>query len=218
LKDDVYPAYGSYGELTFEDGLKIWKENAPVRDKPYRTFRWGKDLQIWLVEGREFRSPNPIPDSQEKTIWGRGQKNWFVDTLTASDATFKILFSPTPVVGPDREKKSDNHANESFQTEGNWLRDFLSAQKNTFVVNGDRHWQYVSVDGKTGLTEFGSGPVSDAHAQGWDQEDLRGEHRFLRVKGGFLGIKVERNASLPMITFTHYDTKGNMVHEERRSG
>jgi alkaline phosphatase D len=43
LKDDVYPASGSYGELTFEDGLKIWKENAPVRDKPYRTFRWGKE-------------------------------------------------------------------------------------------------------------------------------------------------------------------------------
>jgi alkaline phosphatase D len=66
--------------------------------------------------------------------------------------------------------------------------------------------------------EFGSGPVSDAHAQGWDQEDLRVEHRFLRVKGGFLGIKVERKNALPVITFTHYDTEGNNVHEERIRG
>ncbi len=218
LKDDVYPTSGSYGELTFQDGIKIWNENAPIRDKPYRTFRWGEDLQIWLVEGREFRSANSLPDSPGKTIWGREQKQWFEETLSASDATFKILFSPTPVVGPDREKKSDNHANASFETEGNWLRDFLSAQKNTFVVNGDRHWQYVSVDEKTGLMEFGSGPVSDAHAQGWDQEDLRAEHRFLRVQGGFLGIKVERKNALPEITFTHYDTVGNIVHEERMSG
>ncbi|WP_194777529.1 alkaline phosphatase D family protein [Pararhodonellum marinum] len=218
LKDDVYPSSGTYGELTFEDGLQIWKENAPIRDKPYRTFRWGKDLQIWLVEGREFRSPNPIPDSPDKTIWGREQRRWFEKTVNDSDATFKILFSPTPVVGPDRENKSDNHANDSFETEGNWLRDFLSAQKNTFVVNGDRHWQYVSVDKKTGLMEFGSGPVSDAHAQGWDQEDEREEHRFLRVKGGFLGIKVERKSGIPEITFTHFDTLGNEVHEEKVRG
>lgn len=150
LKDDAYPTSSSYGELTFQDGLKIWNENAPIRDKPYRTFRWGKDLQVWLVEGREFRSANPIPDGPGKTIWGSEQKQWFEETLNASDATIKILFSPTPVVGPDRKKKSDNHANESFETEGDWLREFLSAQKSTFVVNGDRHWQYVSVEGKRG--------------------------------------------------------------------
>lgn len=66
--------------------------------------------------------------------------------------------------------------------------------------------------------EFGSGPVSDYHAQGWNQEDLRADHRFLRVKGGFLGVKVERIDSLPMITFSHYDKKGNVVHEGKIKG
>ena len=143
----------------------------------------------YLLDGRrrEYRSPNESEDSPQKTIWGTAQKEWFQETVQASDATFKILFSPTPVVGPDREKKIDNHANKSFQNEGDWLRDYLSAQKDMYVVNGDRHWQYVSVDGKTGLMEFGSGPVSDAHAQVWDQEDLRTEHRFLRFKGGGYG-------------------------------
>ncbi|REG88703.1 alkaline phosphatase D family protein [Algoriphagus antarcticus] len=215
LKDDVYPTSDAYGELTFNDGLKIWNENAPIRNKPYRTFRWGKDLQMWLVEGREYRSANKLEDSPQKTIWGSAQKEWFQETVKASDATFKILFSPTPVVGPDRDAKIDNHANKSFQNEGDWLRDYLSAQKDMYVVNGDRHWQYVSVDGKTGLMEFGSGPVSDAHAQGWDQEDLRTEHRFLRVNGGFMGINVFREGDKPVIIFTHYDTNGNSVHEER---
>lgn len=94
---------------------------------------------------------------------------------------------------------------------------YLSAQKGMYVVNGDRHWQYVSVDGETGLMEFGSGPVSDAHTQGWDQEDLRAEHRFLRVNGGFMGINFFREGDKPVIIFTHYDTKGNSVHEERFS-
>ncbi len=211
LRDDAYPSSPDYGELTFTDGLKIWRENAPLRDKPYRTFRWGRHLQVWLMEGREYRSPNTMADSPQKTIWGDAQKAWLEQTVRASDATFKILFSPTPIVGPDRDRKTDNHANKSFQSEGDWLRNYLSRVKNMFVVNGDRHWQYVSEDKKTGLMEFGSGPVSDEHAQGWNQEDRREEHRFLRVKGGFMEINVTGEA----ILFTHRDVDGNPVHEEK---
>jgi len=214
LRDDAYPTSPDYGALSFEDGLKIWRENAPVKDSPYRTYRWGKHVQIWLVEGREFRSPNPVADSSDKTIWGEKQKTWFQQTVEDSDATFKILFSPTPVVGPDRENKTDNHANKAFQHEGNWLRQYLSGQKNMFVVNGDRHWQYVSVDEGAGLIEFGSGPVSDSHAQGWDPEDKRPEHRFLRVKGGFLEIGVVATETAPRIEFIHRDVDGLTVHQE----
>lgn len=217
LDDDSGPTSPAYGQLTFEDGLKVWRENVPLADKPYRTFRWGKDLQIWLAEGREFRSPNKSADNPGKTIWGAEQKKWFQSTVEASDATFKILFSPTPIVGPDREKKTDNHANDAFRTEGEWLRKYLAAQENMYIVNGDRHWQYVSVDAETGLMEFGSGPVSDAHAQGWDEDDVRPEHKFLRLKGGFLGVKVEREGGAPTIAFTHYDVDGKAVHREKRN-
>lgn len=215
LRDDAHPNSPAYGELTFNDGLKLWRENAPIANKPYRTFRWGKHLQVWLMEGREFRSSNQDPDSIRKTIWGEQQKKWLLQTVAASDATFKLLFSPTPVVGPDRDRKTDNHANKAFETEGNWLREYLAGQKNMFVVNGDRHWQYVSVDQKTGLTEFGSGPVSDAHAQGWSQDDVRPEHKFLRVKGGFLEVVISPpNQNAPSIRFIHRDVNGNPVNVE----
>lgn len=217
LKDDAYREISPYGELTFEGGLKIWYENVPLPDKPYRTIRWGKDLQIWMVEGREFRSANTDPDGEQKSIWGAEQKNWFTETVEASDATFKLLFTATPVVGPDRESKRDNHANSVFETEGNWLREYLS-RKGMFIVNGDRHWQYVSRDSETGLMEFGSGPVSDYHAQGWDQHDVRPEHQFLRVKGGFLQISVERIDDQPFITFIHRDVDGNETHQTRFGG
>jgi alkaline phosphatase D len=215
LKNDAYPGIPPFGQLTFEEGLKIWYENVPLHDKPYRKIRWGKDLEIWMVEGREFRSANTLPDSAEKTIWGDAQKQWLMETVEASDATFKLLFTATPVVGPDRDSKKDNHANKVFQTEGDWLRAYLSKQRGMFVVNGDRHWQYVSKDGETGLMEFGSGPVSDFHVQGWDPDDVRPEHRFLRLKGGFLNIRVERDNDRPFIQFIHRDVEGKVVHEER---
>ncbi|ALJ05404.1 alkaline phosphatase [Pseudalgibacter alginicilyticus] len=215
LKDDASPDSEPFGELTFEDALSIWHEQVPLNGKPFRTIRWGKDLEVWLVEAREFRSDNNIDDGENKSIFGKEQKAWLQASIESSDATFKILMSPTPVVGPDRVKgKNDNHSNDSYKTEGSWLRRFLSTQKNMFVVNGDRHWQYVSKDLETGLLEFSQGATSDEHAQGWNPDDYRPEHEFLRVKGGFLYVSVYREDNIPTINFRHYDVDGNVVHEK----
>lgn len=213
LKDDSNPASTAYGDLTFDDGIALWYENVPLPGKPYRTLRWGKDLQIWMVEGREFRTPNKDPDGPEKSIWGQEQMDWFQESVEASDASFKILLTATPIVGPDRDAKSDNHANKAYAYEGEKLRTYLSGISNFFVINGDRHWQYVSKDQKTGLMEFCSGPISDCHSQGWDADDIRPEHEFLRLKGGFLSVNVERKDQEPVIHFTHRDVKGKAVHE-----
>ncbi len=215
LKNDCYPQVSPLGKLSFKEGVKIWYEQTPIESKPYRTFRWGKDLQIWIVEVREYRSNNDMPDGPKKTILGNEQKEWLTKTVTSSDATFKLLFSPTPIVGPDREKKADNHANKAFKTEGDWLREFLAGQKNMYVINGDRHWQYVSVDPVTGLREYSQGPASDRHAAGWQPADKRPEHRFLRVKGGFVAAEIDREKGIPTITFTHYDVDGKAVYIDK---
>ncbi|MCW8925080.1 MAG: alkaline phosphatase D family protein, partial [Xanthomonadales bacterium] len=188
--NDAWPTMETrfMGDFTFKEGQEIFLQQVPMGEKTYRTFRWGKDLQIWLVEGRDFRDANPIEDGPWKSIWGVEQMAWFMETVKASDATFKVLISPTPVVGPDRGNKNDNHANEGFTYEGNLLREFIASQKNMVVACGDRHWQYVSVDQTYGVKEYSSGPVSDEHAGGWKNDMLRPEHKYLNVIGGFLEI------------------------------
>lgn len=207
LKDDCWPGQ-SYGDLTWDQGIKIWREQIPQSDKPYRNFRWGKHLEIWLPEGREYRSPNEMKDGPEKTIFGAEQWQWLESSMKQSDATFKLFVSATPIVGPDRDKKNDNHANSGFEHEGNRLRRFLKDIPGCFVINGDRHWQYHSIDPKSGIEEFGCGPASDVHAGGWNQDDKRPEHQFLRVKGGFLSVTVEPTQA----TIIHHDVDGNAVN------
>lgn len=207
LKNDCWKGQ-TYGELTWDQGLQIWHEQIPQSEKPYRTFRWGKDLQIWLPEGREYRSPNNIPDGPEKSILGKEQWTWLEKTMRESDATFKLYISATPVVGPDRGGKNDNHANDGFEYEGERLRTFLNSIPGCFVINGDRHWQYHSIDSETGLNEFGCGPASDSHAQGWNPKNKRPEHQFLRVKGGFASIKINGKTA----TFTHHDVDGKPTY------
>lgn len=200
------------GEFTYMQGTQIFLEEVPMGSKTYRTVRWGKDLQIWLVEGRDYRSPNPMPDGPDKTIWGAEQMEWFKSTVVASDASYKVLISPTPVVGPDRPRKNDNHSNEGFKYEGDQLRNFISEQKNMVVVCGDRHWQYISKDAETGVLEFSCGPGSHDHAGGWKQEDVLPEHIYLNVVGGFLEGKVSRVDGRPVLTFRHYDPDGKVLN------
>ena len=213
MKNDAWPGQ-TYGDLTWEQGLAIYREQVPIGEKTYRTIRWGKDLQIWMVEGRDFRSPNTMPDGPDKTIWGEEQKAWLFQTMEASDASFKVLISPTPIVGPDRGSKNDNHANEGFAWEGNQVREFLGKQKNTFVLCGDRHWQYATVDDETGVREYSAGAGSDMHAGGFKMELRTDEHKYLQIKGGFLGVNVKRSKDVPLITLTHYDVDGTMQHRE----
>ena len=188
--NDAYPGM-RYGDLTWDQGLALFREQVPMGEMTYRTIRWGKDLQIWMTENRDFRSANSDPDGPEKTILGAEQKAWLKQTLEESDATYKFVISPGPIVGPDKPGKADNHSNDAFYHEGQELREFLSQVPNTYVVTGDRHWQYFSVDPETGLKEFGCGPINDEHNYGGDPGFQPEWHRFFSEKGGFLGVTVE---------------------------
>ena len=215
--DDCWPTKNSswMNPLTFEQGFKIYREQVPMGNLTYRSIRWGKGLQVWLVEGRLYRSPNNMSDGPEKTIWGKKQLAWLERTILASDADFRVLISPTPIVGPDRPKgKADNHSNKAFAHEGNHFRSWTKEKKlkNFFVCCGDRHWQYLSIDPKTGLREFSCGPASDVHAGGSPGRDPNIQP-FHLVKGGFLSVSVTRQNKVPTIAFRHHDVHGKVVHE-----
>lgn len=217
LKNDAWPG-NTYGPVTWDRGLQIFQEEQfPAHDKFYKTVRWGKNLQIWITEGRKYRDSNEMPDGPGKSIFGEEQKKWLYETLKESDATFKVIINANPILGPDRKNKNDNYANEGFQTEGDEIRAFLNQFENVYLCNGDRHWQYVTHPEGTNLWEFSTGAGSDVHAGGWSQTDKRPEHRFLRVKGGFLRGLVSRENGTPTLLFQHYDVDGNIVHEEKFS-
>ena len=216
-QNDCWPTMDNsrMGDFTFVQGQKIFLEQVPMGENTYRTVRWGKLLQIWMVEGRDFRSANTMPDGPDKTIWGDEQKAWFKRTVKASDATFRVLISPTPIVGPDRESKNDNHANEGFTYEGRELRRFIADQKNMIVICGDRHWQYVTADPETGLGEYSTGPTSNVHAGGFRMSNREPMHRYLNITGGFLSAEVRQEGARPVMTLRHHGIDGKVLNEDR---
>jgi phosphodiesterase/alkaline phosphatase D-like protein len=199
--------------LTHEEGMMVFKQVFPMSDPTYRTFRWGKGLQLWLVEGRDYRSPNAMPDGPDKTLWGKRQLAWLKRTLLESDADWRVLISPTPIIGPDRVTKNDNHANpKGFWTEGQAFLDWMKENKlnNLTLICGDRHWQYESLDQRNGrkIYEYSCGPTCDEHTA--NVPPITEAHRgvtqpYSGSRGGFLTVTYQTDRTL---TFEFFDQNG----------
>lgn len=223
-----------------ELGRRMMLEQLPVglaegdqsQIKTYRTHRVSRDLQIWLTENRMYRSPNDSPDGPEKTIWGAEQKEWLKRTLLESDAKFKLLISPTPMVGPDDLRKRDNHVNiGGFRHERDeffdWVRENELDNKGFYILCGDRHWQYQAID-PSGIEEFSCGALVDANSrlgrlpgdpESTDPEGLiRQPYSQNPRSGGFLHVRVapaedDRPATL---TFFFRNTRGELLYQHAK--
>jgi alkaline phosphatase D len=216
--DDCWRTYQApwIAPLTYDDGLRVYREQVPIEEPFYRTIRWGRGLQIWLVEARDYRSPNTMPDGPEKSLWGSEQKEWLKRSILASDATFRVLVSPTALVGPDNPGQKDSHADAVFAHEGNEVRQWMGPLKNFFVCCGDRHWQYMSTDPGTGLREFCCGPATDVHAFAGPGNNPA-YHSFYRSKGGFLSVNITRTDGQPTIALRFHDVDGHELFAYRHS-
>lgn len=196
-------------------GIRVFKEQMPVvpRDDfdrvTYRTVRASANVQLWFLEGRDYRSPNQMEDGPNKSLWGAEQRAWLQRTLRDSDAAWKFIVTPTPMVGPDGDRKRDNHTNSrGFRYEGTqfftWLKE--NAVKNVVLFSGDRHWQYHSVH-PTGVSEFSCGSLSRENAvgdpptpgkPGSTDPDRLIDQKYVSSKqdGGFLRVVVDEKAAL----------------------
>lgn len=219
--NDCWPSMPpEMGMFTYEEGRTVYDEQVPMSDKRhYRTFRWGKDLQIWMVEVRDFRSPNFYPDGPDKTMWGKEQIDWFKQTVAASDATFKIVISPTPIVGPDHIWKgamNDNLVDPGWTHEGNMLREYMGKQRNMYYICGDRHWQYISQHPETGLIEYAAGASTDPHSTSLANPDTSKHLYYKPNVGGFLSVTVDEVNGVPAATFRHHGVMGDIYNEDVR--
>ncbi|MCP5117849.1 MAG: alkaline phosphatase, partial [bacterium] len=233
-KTNVHAGESGSGFLpSHELGVRVFREQLPVVDPrdpvavTHRTYRVSKHLQVWFVEGRDYRSPNDMPDGPGKTIWGGTQKRWLKQTLVASDATFKLLISATPMVGPDGGNKRDSHVNiNGFRHEGDeffeWLKKNGFSPKNFFIACGDRHWQYHAVH-PSGFEEFSCGALVDANAilgtfpgdKNSTDPEGKVKHKFHspEASGGFLIVTVGPG---PVAEFVFYDEFGKELYRHQK--
>jgi alkaline phosphatase D len=105
----------------------------------YRSIRWGKQVELFVLDTRQYRDANSAVDGaqQPKSLLGAAQRAWLVRQLAASDATWKIVVSSVPISIPTCGPRGcDGWANFGQNTGfENELRTLLAALRTAHVRN-----------------------------------------------------------------------------------
>jgi alkaline phosphatase D len=179
-----YPNVVNEGRKAFFDYSPI-DRNPEEKNRIFRSFNWGPNLDLFILDGRSYRSPNSMADTPEnnKTMLGGEQLEWLKTELMNSSAIWKVISSDIPFSVPTGANASilgrDGWANGNetnlssktgFERELRQLLRFLddSNIENVVFVTTDVHFPAnilyevdANDDGdKLIFHEFISGPLS----------------------------------------------------------
>lgn len=138
--------------------MQVWDEFFPVRGATgeirYRSWRWGANVECFLLDTRRFRSADAAPDNALKTMLGETQHEWLVRAVQASTATFKLIFTTIPL-----DFATGNDAWNSFTTERDRLFGELVGVSGVVFFSGDQHF-FAAHRHAHGIREFQVGPLA----------------------------------------------------------
>jgi alkaline phosphatase D len=83
----------------------------------FRAIAWGPHLDVFLLDGRTYRTPNE-PAPAQGALLGPEQSAWLLDALSASKATWKVIACNMPIALVVAERgKAIPQANDGWGNE-----------------------------------------------------------------------------------------------------
>jgi len=142
----------------FAAAMQVWDEFFPVRgatgDIRFRSWRWGANVECFLLDTRRFRSADAAVDDANKTMLGEAQHQWLVAGVRASTATFKLIFTTVPL-----DFATGDDAWHVFTTERDRLFGELVGVPGIVFFSGDQHF-FAAHRHAHGIREFQVGPLA----------------------------------------------------------
>ncbi len=166
----------------FEDrmpsGRRALRDYWPIEFPPddpnrlYRSVRYGADVELFILDTRQYRSRNVDRDGPDKTMLGAEQMQWLIEGLTHSSATWKVIATSVPLSVPKGGLGySDGWAAgpdaPGFERERQVIVHAILSRKirNVVFLAGDVHYVQANAydpdaDGVIDFHEFVAGPLS----------------------------------------------------------
>ena len=127
--------------------------NTEEVNRIYRSFSWGKDLDLFLLDAHSYRSRSELDDTPEynKTLLGKAQFQWLEQSLLNSTATWKVISTDVPFTVPscftnqlgcDSWATNSSAFKKTFVRERNDLLKYLDDNniKNVVFITTDVHF------------------------------------------------------------------------------
>ena len=143
-------AFFNFSPLDGNNSSSSTKEEA---NRIYRSFNWGKDLDLFFLDAHSYRSRSELDDTPEnnKTLLGNAQFRWLEQSLLNSTATWKVISTDVPFtipscftnqLGCDSWATNSSEFKKTFVRERNDLLEFLDDNniKNVVFITTDVHF------------------------------------------------------------------------------
>lgn len=141
---------GAVGRKAFFDYWPV-RRNSGEPDRLYRSYRWGRALELFLLDGRQYR------DRAGGTLLGKSQKEWLFDNLASSTALFKCIATSVPFYGGGADRW-DGYPRERKEVL-HWIKE--KNVKGVFFISADVHYAAVRrLPGKLSRKEVTTGPMA----------------------------------------------------------
>lgn len=152
VADDYLPGnrLATIGRRAFLDYWPVAR-NPNEPERIYRSFRWGKALEIFLLDTRQYR------DLKHGTMLGKAQKEWLFEALERSQAIFKFVATSVPMAGGGRDRW-DGYPHERTE-----VLTHIREKKITGVVflSADLHCASITrIPKSNGLKDITAGPLA----------------------------------------------------------
>ena len=120
----------------FPWALAPW--TALMNRRAHYRFRAGS-AELWVLDQRLHKSDPALPDTLDKTLLGRAQRDWLLRTLAESDAPFKVICSPATVFMAANAR--DGNWAAGFEAERKLITDHIARRTSgtTIFLTGDTH-------------------------------------------------------------------------------
>jgi alkaline phosphatase D len=163
-------------------GLAAFLDYNPVEagaepHRLYRSLRWGRHVELFLLDTRQYRDANSARDlpAPPKSMLGQAQLDWLKAGLQASRATWKFIVTSVPITTPTgwpaengRDGWASGDSATGFERELGSLFAFLKQAgiRNCVWLAADVHFAQgnrlrpFAADPGFAVYEFVSGPMN----------------------------------------------------------
>ncbi|MFP4055386.1 MAG: alkaline phosphatase D family protein [Candidatus Brocadiia bacterium] len=166
------------------------------------------DVHFILLDGRYYRSN---PRKPKASMLGPSQKQWLLERLAGSKATFKVLCSPVPWASGTKPGSLDTW--DGFPEEREEILAFIERHRigGVFLLSADRHRSDVwKLEREVGypLYEFESSRLTNQHRHGSIPKALFS----FNARQSFGLLEFDTTKADPTVTYRILDIDGEEVH------
>lgn len=219
VRNDFNPE--SIDQAQLAAAFKAFFEHAPIAEttprRIWRSARWGKTAEIFVLDCRSERLPSTILSSNQQYL-SPAQMSWLKTGLAASPARFKLIMNSVPITNmPNVWDAWPTDRWEAYGAQRTEILKFIDDAKIEGVlwVAGDFHLAFISKVSSSGVganqREVLVGPGSQS-SNPLESSLFAPQFSYKTGTNNYTTLKLDPAAG--SVTVGYHDAAGKMFHSE----